>query len=37
MTLQLGDTAAGFTASTTQGSIRFHDWLATCTDPAGAS
>lgn len=27
MTLQLGDTAPDFTASTTEGSIRFHDWL----------
>ena len=27
MTLQLGDTAPDFTADTTQGRIRFHEWL----------
>jgi thioredoxin-dependent peroxiredoxin len=27
MTLQLGDTAPDFEAHTTQGSIRFHDWI----------
>jgi thioredoxin-dependent peroxiredoxin len=28
MTLKLGDTAPDFEARTTQGSIRFHEWLA---------
>ena len=27
MTLQIGDTAPDFTAETTQGRIRFHEWL----------
>jgi len=27
MTLQLGDTAPDFTAETTEGTIRFHEWL----------
>ncbi len=27
MTLQIGDSAPDFTANTTSGSIRFHDWL----------
>jgi thioredoxin-dependent peroxiredoxin len=27
MTLRLGDTAPDFTASSTQGEIRFHDWI----------
>lgn len=27
MSIRLGDTAPDFTAETTQGSIRFHDWL----------
>ena len=27
MTLQLGDTAPDFEAETTEGTIRFHDWL----------
>jgi thioredoxin-dependent peroxiredoxin len=27
MTLQLGDTAPDFTAETTQGTIRFHEWI----------
>ena len=27
MTLQIGDTAPDFEAETTQGRIRFHDWL----------
>jgi alkyl hydroperoxide reductase subunit AhpC len=27
MTLQIGDTAPDFTAETTQGRIRFHDWI----------
>ena len=27
MTLQLGDTAPDFTAETTEGTIRFHDWI----------
>ena len=29
MTLKLGDTAPDFEAQTTQGTIRFHDWLGT--------
>lgn len=29
MTLQLGDTAPDFSASTTEGPIRFHEWLGT--------
>ena len=28
MTLQLGDTAPDFTAETTEGELRFHEWLA---------
>jgi len=27
MALQLGDTAPDFEAETTEGTIRFHDWL----------
>lgn len=27
MTLQLGDTAPDFTARTTEGEVRFHDWI----------
>ena len=29
MTLQLGDTAPDFEAQTTEGTLRFHDWLGT--------
>jgi alkyl hydroperoxide reductase subunit AhpC len=29
MTLRIGDTAPDFTATTTEGSIRFHEWLGT--------
>jgi alkyl hydroperoxide reductase subunit AhpC len=32
MTLQLGDTAPDFTAETTRGRIRFHDWLGSSWD-----
>ncbi|MDA8183221.1 MAG: redoxin domain-containing protein, partial [Actinomycetota bacterium] len=28
MSLQLGDTAPDFTAETTEGELRFHEWLA---------
>jgi alkyl hydroperoxide reductase subunit AhpC len=28
MSLRIGDTAPDFTASTTQGTLRFHDWIA---------
>jgi alkyl hydroperoxide reductase subunit AhpC len=30
MTLRIGDTAPDFEAETTEGRIRFHDWLGTC-------
>jgi alkyl hydroperoxide reductase subunit AhpC len=29
MTLRIGDTAPDFEANTTQGRIRFHDWIGT--------
>ncbi|HEU5170069.1 MAG TPA: redoxin domain-containing protein, partial [Gemmatimonadales bacterium] len=29
MTLRIGDEAPDFTADTTQGTIRFHDWIGT--------
>jgi len=30
MTLQLGDTAPDFEADTTDGTLKFHEWMSDC-------
>ncbi len=30
MTLQLGDTAPDFEADTTDGTLKFHEWMGDC-------